>query len=699
MSPDARGPRVGSKRPWTRNENIEAKKRQKSNYAQVPLSTILLATHGDKDGKAPELVFGGFYECTREAKFGKDIHFLRINVTKRKDNTSDTVSIPVPLESIGAVSVLSGMNKFEELLRAHTDRIALLASIERFGKVIEKREGVYAAKMEELALMPVIEDEPEEEVEVEPEDDAAKAEQEEVEVVEVDPVAEIDLTVDEATEEDAQEALMKKEQQEEEKRLAEEKKKLDDEKKAAAKMRLDAERKERELKREERRFVEVAVEKLAASVEKARKSLEDTQEKLEKIEEEYGEQLALFRNETDSAEAQQVFLESLQQEEAEVVQEVASEQAQEDASVAEEATEKAETTGEAEIAADTPEGDEEKAAEKEADAEVVEEIEKEQEDIEMAEKPATGICTSCGAPGAESRKFCGECGAKQGEIVVQKEEKFESITESPVWLVLALKKPLEKFYATDVDTTICNKDLLEKSSMIVLGYNQEKPSLEHLKSLNEVLEGPWKEIRKKAETPMSDSPYSLKKTLQYLVKMHVRQDVSDNTMEICELCGGSIKRMDLERHMTQICMMRKEECPYCGKVFVMKMMDEHHQTDCEAFPIPCPQKCGIAKFPRSDVEEHFKVCKNTIVSCTFDTLGCEIQVKRREVARHMRDSAVDHVELLKTRLKLVTDYLQSNDQDLVQVFNPPPPPPAEEADAEEGGDEATAEAMETEQEQ
>lgn len=610
---------------------------------------------------------------------------------------SDTVSIPVPLDSIGAVSVVSGTNKLAELLNAHKDRIALLTSIDRYGKLIEKREGVYAAKMEELALMPVIEEEPEEDPQKELEEEGEKAEEQ---PAEAETEAETDIAEEEATEEDEQEAQMKKEQQEEEKRLAEEKKKLDDEMKVAAKMRLDAEKKERELKREERRLVEVAVEKLAASVEKARKALEDDQEKLAKVEEEFGEQLVLFRNETDSSEAQRVFLEALQKEETEVVAEVEHEKVDEEASVAEEAVDQAEVSADPEPEADQPKDDEEQETEEQPKAEAVEDADKEQEDVEITDTtPATGVCTSCGAPGVESRKFCGECGAKQAEIVVEKEETFESISEAPVWLVLALKKPLEKFYATDVDTTICNKDLLEKSSMIVLGYNPKKPSSEHLKSLNEVLEGPWKGIRKKAQRPMGESPYSLEKTLYYLVKMHVRQDVSDNTIETCELCGGKIKRMDLERHMRQVCMMRKEECPYCGQVFVMKMMDEHHETDCVSFPIPCPQKCGIAKFPRSEVDEHFKVCKNTIVSCNFDSLGCEAEVKRREVARHMRERAVDHVQLLKKRLKLVTDYLQSNDKDLEQVFNPPPPPPAEEGDAEEDGNEASAEAMEIEKEE
>merc|ERR1719233_2535064 len=233
---------------------------------------------------------------------------------------------------------------------------------------------------------------------------------------EEEPETETDIaTEDVTTVEDPQEALLKKEQEEEEKRLIEEKKKLDDEMKAAAKMRLDAERKERELKREERRLVEFAVEKLAASVENARKLLEDDQEKLGKLEEVWGEQLVLFRNETESSEAERVFLDALQGEEvAEVVAVVEPEEVQEE-DVANEEVAIADNEPEEDQAKD----DEEQVTEEQPEAEVAEVADKEQEEVEMADKtPATGICTSCGAPGVESRKFCGECGAKQGEIVV-----------------------------------------------------------------------------------------------------------------------------------------------------------------------------------------------------------------------------------------------------------------------------------------
>merc|ERR1719427_792541 len=107
--------------------------------------------------------------------------------------------------------------------------------------------------------------------------------------------------------------------------------------------------------------------------------------------------------------------------------------------------------------------------------------------------------------------------------------------------------------------------------MIVLGCNPKKASCEsQLKIINNLLEGPWKEIRKESSLLLSESSYSFEKTLHYLVKLHKRQEVCDNILDTCQLCESKIKRMDMEIHMTQICMMREEECVYCKTVFVMK---------------------------------------------------------------------------------------------------------------------------------
>jgi len=64
------------------------------------------------------------------------------------------------------------------------------------------------------------------------------------------------------------------------------------------------------------------------------------------------------------------------------------------------------------------------------------------------------------------------------------------ITEAPVWIIIALKKPLEKLYTSKVETMLYEQDALRETSMIIIGYSPKKLSVEHLKTLNEVMEGP-----------------------------------------------------------------------------------------------------------------------------------------------------------------------------------------------------------------
>jgi len=274
----------------------------------------------------------------------------------------------------------------------------------------------------------------------------------------------------------------------------------------------------------------------------------------------------------------------------------------------------------------------------------------------------------------KNKKFCGECGEKLVGVSRDKCEIELKISEGPVWLILALKKPLEKFFVSDPQTTICNKDLIKKASLIVLGYSlKAKSSSKHFQTFHEVFQGPWKNICRNPESQIPETTYSFKKTLHYLVKTQKRQETSDKTVEICQLCENSIKRMHMKYHMEELCTMREKPCLYCETVFIMKAMEVHHDAECAKFPIVCSQKCGIAKFPRSELKEHLQVCKNSLVHCEFESVGCGAQVKRRDVLQHMKYAAVDHVHLLKVRLEHFTDHLLSMDKSLLKVLRPSPP--------------------------
>merc|ERR1719397_1434936 len=441
------GSGVGEKRPWNTKGDMSAqsKKRLKSNYSSFPLSTLMLANPGDKTGSLPELLLSGFYDCSREAKIGRQSHFFRININRKvykglkqkgvdPNKSSDAVSIPVPLENIEAVTVLPGMKDFKALLKAHSDRASLRVSYARWVKVIEKRTLAHSTKLAEFEKMPEIEEEPEAAA-------AEECEEPEQEEEEVESPMEVD---NETAEVDPEEAQRKLAEKKEKLRLANERKKLADEKKRAERVKIEAVKKERALKIKERNLVKASVDNLAAAVEKANENLATDEEKLAELEAEFGQKLAFFQNETDDVDAEALFFEELQEGMLPI-----PEEEQEEVTEETEAT-SADATAEGDADADADET--EKAAEGEiaegGDTEMGEAAES------TTEVTKSDICHECGASGVSKKRFCGECGAKQIDPA-----DANKVNEVPVWMVVMLKKPLEKFYVSDTNTTICRKEL------------------------------------------------------------------------------------------------------------------------------------------------------------------------------------------------------------------------------------------------
>merc|ERR1712060_581408 len=299
-----------------------------------------------------------------------------------------------------------------------------------------------------------------------------------------------------------------------------------------------------------------------------------------------------------------------------------------------------------------------------------------------------------GATQAEIKKFCGDCGAKQeGKTPkkIQKQEKesvatvgknssHSKISDIPVWIAISLKKPLEKFYASDSNTDICNREDLRQAELILLKFHPKHRSRivlksvtyegaeEHLKLLNEVFQGPWKSLRVPLEEFVKDkSPYSLQKTLRYLAKRYTRKTVTDNNIEICGFCDKEFRHAVMTRHRTKLCPMREEPCSYCSVIVVVSSIKEHEDS-CPKFPVVCPQKCSCRP-QRCQVEDHLKICKNSTVDCEFKYVGCNADYKRKDSARHLRAKALEHVQLLTARVALMSTYFLSKHPELEKLIH------------------------------
>jgi len=652
-------PRVSNKRPLTKTAAPKPKKRlKKANHTELPLTTIILAKPGNYQGDIPTLIFSRFYDCTREASIGRKNHYLRINISRKGGEqehqdeqflTDDRISIPVPLSHIEGISMISGMSPCEELLKVYYDRFTFKANIAHWKRIIAKRIEVHAKKQADFLVIPEVEDEPDYESKIAREIASEPEEDDESQATE-------EVTAEQDTEEQQIEELDERQAEELAKwKLAEKKRK---EKERKARKILEA-LKKRESAIKKKNLAGVAVEKAALSIKKAEENLAREEQKLVDIATNYGHWLRYFHDEVQDDEAYEYFLSELKEgmDTAEADEDYNPDDVQMEVDESQVEQTPAEPVNE-----EYTQGMEETEALPEPEDVVAED-----------EVPETAADDAVEAADAEQ--------VEEEELPVE----HDKITDTPLWIAILLKKPLAKFYASAVVNSICGKEVLEKVSLIFLKYHPRHKSKivlknvtylgaeVHLKELNMIIEGPWNGILKTpSELLKGISPYSLERTLHYLALTHQRAEVIDNIVDTCDLCERTIKRMFMEKHLTKYCAKRKEQCKYCEDYFIFDKVREHWASDCPMFPVSCVLNCN-QKHPRAMEVEHQKVCKNASVHCEFYNIGCLADLKRKQLPKHMKDEAVNHLKLIKTQLVVVTGYLAEREPDLAQLINPTPP--------------------------
>ena len=143
------------------------------------------------------------------------------------------------------------------------------------------------------------------------------------------------------------------------------------------------------------------------------------------------------------------------------------------------------------------------------------------------------------------------------------------------------------------------------------------------------------------------------------LKQHLNRKPSNETRlegcgftdVLCQYCKKFIPRKDIPAHETETCPKKPYTCQYCGLSSVLDDIRENHWPVCPHFPVPCPYECG--EIPqRQGLEIHMeKECLLTPVLCKFRYAGCEVELTRRDMANHLRDSVIDHMTLMSLKHK------------------------------------------------
>ena len=122
-------------------------------------------------------------------------------------------------------------------------------------------------------------------------------------------------------------------------------------------------------------------------------------------------------------------------------------------------------------------------------------------------------------------------------------------------------------------------------------------------------------------------------------------------------CEKYVIRRDLDAHLKIDCPFRDFECDHCG----MKCAEiETHDEVCGMKEIPCPNTdCGASKL-RRDMDEHVaKECLFTVVPCKFKDVGCDKEVRKKDLATHEQDTALHLHMVLHAMMDLKTTTAES----------------------------------------
>ena len=119
-------------------------------------------------------------------------------------------------------------------------------------------------------------------------------------------------------------------------------------------------------------------------------------------------------------------------------------------------------------------------------------------------------------------------------------------------------------------------------------------------------------------------------------------------------CKEIIKRRLVEDHLKNACKVERHQCPFCEFEGSLAMV-QSHCTQCNEFLLPCPAGCG-EDTSRSAMKDHLSNCGEELVACDFSIAGCDLPVKRKDLAHHVQDSNL-HLKQLANNYSQVLHQL------------------------------------------
>ena len=103
-------------------------------------------------------------------------------------------------------------------------------------------------------------------------------------------------------------------------------------------------------------------------------------------------------------------------------------------------------------------------------------------------------------------------------------------------------------------------------------------------------------------------------------------------------------RKDLDKHLKKSCPNRDYSCKHCGEKSTYASIKVHDKT-CKKKMVTCPKDGCSEKMPHFSIPWHLTTtCEHAVTPCKYSSIGCGIEMKRKDMAAHELNSDI-HLHL------------------------------------------------------
>ena len=111
-------------------------------------------------------------------------------------------------------------------------------------------------------------------------------------------------------------------------------------------------------------------------------------------------------------------------------------------------------------------------------------------------------------------------------------------------------------------------------------------------------------------------------------------------------CGTTVERLNLQHHELKECPKRLQQCRMCAEKIPFEDMEKHPHL-CPNVKISCPNLCRTT-ITRSQLDAHLSACPKEVAECTYSAVGCEVELFRKDIQKHLVENVNQHLNLAMT---------------------------------------------------